>query len=203
MRLASVRRILPSLLISTVLVLFGGCRSAPYVWVQDLRTPPGGETKRTVIGPGDVIEVRVGGDDKVTTRGRVLPDGTFVLPLVGAVAVAGQRPEEASALLNERLKRYVNVPDVTVIIQESQVSIAVLGEVKTPGMLDLWAPATVLQALAKAGGMTEFADSSRVFLLRRVGKSTQRIRFTYTALVEAEPVATGFQLKTGDVLVVE
>jgi polysaccharide export outer membrane protein len=165
--------------------------------------PPGGETKRTVIGPGDVIEVRVGGDDKVTTRGRVLPDGTFVLPLLGSVAVAGQRPEEASSLLNERLKRYVNVPDVTVIIQESQVSVAVLGEVKTPGMLDLWAPATVLQALAKAGGMTEFADSSGIYLLRRVGKTTQRIRFTYAALVGGEPVATGFQLKTGDVLVVE
>jgi polysaccharide export outer membrane protein len=171
--------------------------------VHNLRTPPGGEAKRTVIGPGDVIEVRVGGDDKVTTRGRVQPDGTFVLPLLGPVALTGKRPEEASSLLNERLKRYVNVPDVTVSIQESQVSVAVLGEVKQAGMLDLWAPATVLQALAKAGGMTEFADSSRIFLLRRVGNTTHRIRFAYTALVDAEPFATGFQLKTGDVLVVE
>jgi polysaccharide export outer membrane protein len=65
------------------------------------------------------------------------------------------------------------------------------------------APATVLHALAKAGGMTEFADGSCIFVLRPAGDKVQRIRFKYSALVEAEPSAIRFHLKTGDTLVVE
>lgn len=187
-----------------LLLSAAGCRSAPYVWVHDL--PPEPQTpgvRKLVIGPGDMLDIRVGGDEKMSTRGRVIGDGTLVMPLLGPVVVTGKKPEELASSLETALKRYINVPAVTVLIDESQLSVAVIGEVKQAGVVALESPATVIQALAKAGGMTEFADRSSIFVLRPTGDKIQRIRFKYSALVEAEPSATRFRLKTGDALVVE
>lgn len=185
------------------LLWLSACHSAPFVWVHDL--PPQQRTQgdRNTIGRGDTIEIRVYGDDKASTRGRVLGDGTIVMPLLGPVVVAGKKPEDLANELDAALKRYISIPQVTVMIQETQVSVAVIGEVKQTGVIALDAPATVLQALAKAGGMTEFADTSKIFVLRPIGNRTQRIRFTYAALVEAQPAAVGFRLITGDTLVVQ
>lgn len=181
-----------------------GCGSyGQYVWVHQRPVEPASGAARNLIGPGDLLEVQVYGDEKMSTRGRVLADGTLTVPLLGPVQVVGKRPEELTASLEEQLKRYITVPKVTVIIQESLISVAVIGEVEQAGMIDLVTPATVLEALAKAGGLSEFADTSGIFVLRNLGGSTQRIRFTYEALTKAEPAAIRFHLKTGDVLVVD
>jgi polysaccharide export outer membrane protein len=184
---------------AALLVCVAACSRAPYVWVRDL---PPGQAGRS-IGPGDVLEVQVYGDEKLSTKGKVLGDGTLAMPLLGSVGVAGKSPEQVARSIESALQRYVQAPSVTVMLQESQVSVAVIGEVKQAGMIELDSPATVLQALAKAGGLTEFADSSGIFVLRPQGDKTQRIRFTYAALIEAEPSATGFRLRTGDTVVVE
>lgn len=152
---------------------------------------------------GDVVEVRVFGQDTLTTRGQVRTAGTLTLPLVGQVSVVGQQPSAVASNLAELYKRFVNDPRVIVVVLESQISVAAVGEVKQVGMLQLDAPATVLQALAAAGGMSDFADSSKIFVLRSSDKRMQRIRFTYQALTDGEPAASGFRLKTGDVLFVE
>jgi polysaccharide export outer membrane protein len=199
-----VQRLLALTALATTLLGAAGCGSSGrYVWVDQRPPDPAGASGRTLIGPGDVIEVQVYGDETMSTRGRVLADGMLTVPVLGPVQVTGKRPEELAASLEEQLKRFVNVPKVTVIIQESLISVAVIGEVRQAGVVDLVAPATVLEALAKAGGMTEYADSSGIFVLRNRGKDTERIRFKYSALVQAQPAAARFQLKTGDVLVVE
>jgi polysaccharide export outer membrane protein len=194
---------LARIVVMALLVCAAGCRSsAPFVWVQQLPPEPL-PSGRSIIGVGDVIEIQVFGDDNMSTKGRVLADGTITVPLLGAVTVVGKTPEALAASLETQLHKLVQVPKVTVTILDSQVSVAVIGEVKQPGVVDLGTPAGVLQALAKAGGTTEFADSSGIYVLRSRGQKTQRIRFRYAALVEAEPAAARFQLKTGDVLVVE
>lgn len=182
-----------------LLICAAGCARAPYVWVHDL---PQGQDVPT-IGPGDVLDIQVYGDDKLSTRGKVLGDGTLPMPLLGSIAVAGRKPKDVASYLERALEQYVKAPSVTVMIQESQVSVAVIGEVKQPGVIPLDSPATVLQALAKAGGLTDFADSSGIFVLRPAGDKTQRIRFTYAALIDAEPSAVRFRLRAGDTLVVE
>ena len=83
------------------------------------------------------------------------------------------------------------------------MTVSVVGEVKSVGIIDLDSPANVLQALAKVGGLTEFADKSSIYVLRTNAGATRRIRFDYSALVEADPLAIRFHLKTGDVIVVE
>jgi polysaccharide export outer membrane protein len=181
------------------------CRSAPFVWVQSYVTEPVKEGAGTplLISPGDIVDVRVFGQDAMSTKGEVRSDGTLAMPLLGQVAVAGRRPEEVASSLKERLLPYINTPEVSVVIQESRVLVSVVGEVKEVGVVELRPPATMLQALAKSGGLTDFADSSGIFVLRTTHGITTRIRFTYDSLIQAEPIATGFRLKTGDVIVVE
>lgn len=189
-----------------VCVLFGAaaCSSTgKYVWVHERSPAPLSDGARTLIGPGDLIEVQVYGDEQGSTTGRVLADGTITVPLLGSVNVAGQRPEELAASLEKQLARFITVPKVTVLIRESLIAVSVIGEVREPGVHELVAPATMLEMLAKAGGLTEFADSSGIFVLRKQGENTERIRFTYSDLVQAEPAASRFHLQTGDVLVVE
>lgn len=190
-------------LLLTILAGGAGCSSAPYVWVHELPRDTPAAAKRTVIGTGDDVEIRVLGDESASTRGRVLPDGTLTMPLLGSIQVVGQKPETLATTLEGQLQRWVKVPQVTVIIHESVISVAVLGEVREPGVIDLVPPATVLRALAAAGGVTEFADLSGLYVLRKQDQRTLRIRFTYDALVEARPAASRFQLEAGDVLVVE
>lgn len=191
-----------SLYLGLVGCLAGACHQAPYTWVHELPQqppPPPGQ----VIEPGDVVEVRVFGQDSLNTQKRVRSDGTVTVPLVGQVAVRGTRPTDLAASLTERLRPYVNDPRVSVIVQDAPITVAAVGEVGNVGLLELEAPATVLQALAKAGGLSDFASRSRIFVLRTENQRTQRIRFSYDALVEGQPSALAFHMKTGDVLVVE
>jgi polysaccharide biosynthesis/export protein len=192
------------LLTFAALLLSAACaQHAPYTWVQTLPPEPDPRTI-TTINPGDVVDVRVFGQDAMSAKGAVRLDGTMTLPLLGQVVVAGQQPEDVAKQLKERLKPYVVAPEVTVVIEQSRVNVAMIGEVKGVGVVELESPATVLQALAKAGGMTEFADTDSIFVLRPIGGGkTRRIRFTYKQLIDAEPAAIGFYLKSGDVVVVE
>lgn len=200
-----VDRLLARIVLVASLLAATGCAGSAgrYIWVDERPPEPTSAGARTVMGPGDLIEVQVYGDEKMSTRGRVLADGTLTVPLLGPVSVAGKRSEELAASLEAQLKRYITVPKVTVMIQESLISCAVIGEVKQPGMFELVTPATVLQALAKAGGMTEYADTTAIYVLRTTANNTQRIRFKYESLTRADPASSNFRLKTGDVLVVE
>lgn len=177
------------------------CGSGPYVWVH--QRPPDPREARIVVGPGDLIEVRWFEEEKMSLQARVLPDGTITIPVLGPVPVTGKTSDEVARSLETQLTRYVKMPQVTVSILESVLSVAVIGEVDQAGMIDLVKPATVLQALAKAGGLTEFADSSGIYVLRTEGDKTERIRFDYDRLTEGAPASTRFRLRTGDVVVVE
>jgi polysaccharide export outer membrane protein len=199
MRLESLVRIT----IATLLLMAAGCAPpAPYVWVYRMPRPKAPESLST-INPGDLLDVRVFGQPDISAKGTVRLDGTLTLPLVGQVQVAGKRPEDASAELQQRLTKFVIKPDVTVVIEQSRVNVAVIGEVRAAGVVELDSPANVLSALAKAGGMTDFADEDGIYVLRKMGPQTVRVRFTYKLLTGADPAAINFTLKQGDVVVVE
>jgi polysaccharide export outer membrane protein len=188
---------------ASLLPLLAACHhNAPYTWVQRMprdQTPP----TVTTINPGDLVDVRVFGQPDISSKGVVRPDGTLTLPLLGPVPVAGQRPEDTAQQLEERLTKFVIKPEVTVVIEQSRLHVAVIGEVRAAGVVELDSPANVLEALAKAGGMTDFADEDSIYVLRKAGQQTLRVRFTYDQLTGAEPAAINFRLKPGDVVVVE
>ena len=132
-------------------------------------------------------------------------DGKISLPFLNDVAAAGYTPVVLSKQLEGRLKDFINNPIVTISLEEVRpLSISVLGEVPRPGIYQLEAGGGVLQALAAAGGFTNFARQD-LFVVRvnRDADKPQRIRFDYDVLARAEGKGPGFRLKAADVLIVE
>jgi polysaccharide export outer membrane protein len=193
------------LLLSAV-TLAAGCRHAgEYVWVQDL-PPDAGRDAEYVIAPGDTLAVRVWNQEGHGGTARVRSDGKISLPFVDDVAAAGRSPNDLARDLEVRLTAYVRQPRVTVALEDERLmQVSVVGEVARPGTYDLAAGACVLQALAGAGGLSEFARKERIFVLRKgaAGERPLRIRFDYEALSRAEPAAATFRLRRGDVVVVD
>lgn len=199
----SARFLQPVRASSLILLLVAGCSHPdPYLWVDDLR---GSEVKPQTeysIQPGDVIAVTVWNQDKMSARARVRNDGAISMPFLGDVQVAGKKPGLLGKELDAKLKEFILNPMSTVSVEELHpVSISVVGEVARSGAYPLEPGSGVLQALAAAGGLTDYANKDRVFVLR--ANPDGRIRFTYDALVRRTGQAARFQLRSGDVVVVE
>jgi polysaccharide biosynthesis/export protein len=188
----------------TLLGAAGCAGPGQYVWYSRLpRTDWGSPTGEYTIGIGDTVSIRIYQQDDLTTSGKIRRDGRIALPLVGEIMVAGKHPSELAREVEGRLKQFVVSPRVTVNVEQSQpITVSTIGEVKNVGSLTLEPPAGLIQALSQAGGPTEYADESRIFVLRQF-PSFQRIRFTYEAIVKNEDGAATFPLRSGDVLVFE
>jgi polysaccharide biosynthesis/export protein len=183
-----------------------GCASAgTFTWYQDI--PKGADwntdNSEYVIGVGDTISIRAYEQEGLSGSYKVRRDGRIALPLAGEVTVAGKHPSQLAKEIEVLLKQYIVSPRVTVNVETSQpVAVISIGEIKTIGALTLEPPARLIEAIAQAGGPNEFADKSRIFVLRRF-PTFQRIRFTYDAIVHNEGGAANFPLRTGDVIVIE
>jgi len=106
------------------------------------------------IGVDDVLDVAVWNVAELQKTAPVRPDGKISLPLVNDVVAAGLTPMELRDQLTKLMAVFVHNPDVSVVVREIRsLKVSVLGQVKTPGRYDLKAPATVLDALALAGGV--------------------------------------------------
>ena len=182
------------------------CRHDPGVFVgADEYVAPSVNESEYVIRPGDVLNVRVFQQDNMSARSRVRNDGKISMPFLNDVTAAGFTPVVLGAQLQTRLKDFINNPVVTVSLEEvRQLSISVLGEVPRPGIYPMEVGAGVLQALAAAGGFTNFAYRD-IFVMRMMplGEKPLRIRFDYDKLAHAEGKAAGFVLRSGDTVLVE
>ena len=155
------------------------------------------------IQVGDLIDVLVWSQAKLSTQVRVRPDGRVTLPLLGDVAVRGLTPEGAARELVRRLDGLVVDPQVTVgMAATREQTYSVVGEVRSPGTFPLRDGDGVLHAIAGAGGMGDFATDDAIFVLRREAQPP-RIRFRYAALTGGAGKAREFRLRDGDIVVVE
>ena len=188
-----------------LLLPLGGCAGAgQYVWYSELpsaeRGAVGGDY---VIGVGDAISIRVYEQEGLSGDVKIRSDGKIALQLVGEVVAAGKRPLELSQEIEGRLKQFVVTPRVTVNVNEAHpITVTVVGEVGTVGTLTMDPPARIVDALAKSGGLNEYADSSMIFVLRQFPEF-KRIRFKWEQLVRNEGGSATFPLRTGDVIVVD
>jgi polysaccharide biosynthesis/export protein len=182
-----------------------GCAGAGnFTWYKDV---PNADWRTDIteyeIGVGDTITISVYEQLPLSATGKIRRDGRIALPLAGEVVAAGKHPSQLARELEGRLKEFVVTPRVTVNIDQSQpVTVTALGEIKNVGALTMEPPARLVEAIARAGGPSDFADKSRIFVLRQFPEF-QRIRFTYDAIVRNDGGAAGFPLRTGDVIVIE
>jgi len=193
------RRVVPALVAVLALAACGG--TGPYVWVDSL---PGqsANSNDVIIQEGDVLSVRVFNQDPLSTKERVRSDGRISIPVIGEVVARGKRPAQLAAEIQDRLKDIVKVPSVIVSLEQAEgMKVSVVGEVRNSGIFQLEPGSNVLHALAAAGGLNDYADHDKVFVVRR--SMPQRVRFRYHDLRSADPKSVQFMLQPGDVIVVE
>jgi polysaccharide export outer membrane protein len=124
------------------------------------------------LGPGDIIQVHVFKEPDLSVDVPVRPDGRISLPLVNELPATGKTALELQNEITKKLSEYVATPVVTVVVKEvNSAQVSVFGEVKNPGMYKLTNRATVLDAVALAGGFTEYAKRSKVTVIRDAGPS--------------------------------
>src|SRR5947208_793352 len=112
-----------------------------------------------VIGPEDVLDVAVWGNAEITRTVPVRPDGKISLPLLNDIQAAGFTPMQLRDRLTRALTAYIPTPAVSVIVREvHSFKVTVIGKVKTAGRYEVKDRPTVLDVLALAGGLTEFAS---------------------------------------------
>ena len=155
------------------------------------------------IGAGDQLDISVWKNAELSRQVTVRPDGMISLPLVNDVRAAGLTPMELRDLLAKKLSEYVPAAEVSVIVTRVRsYSISVVGAVTKPGRFVLSSPTTVLEAIALAGGLTEFASRRSITVLRTEGKgATTRVPFNYNTALAGE-ASENLLLRPGDVIVV-
>lgn len=157
------------------------------------------------VGPGDVLRISVWGQSDLSGNATVRPDGQITLALVGEVLAAERTPTEIQQEIARRLQRYVKTnPNVTVTVaQINSYRVYVMGRVNQAGEYTPDAPVTVLQALALARGLNEYADPNHIVIVRRdEGGTVRRIPFVYAQAVKCGRVEMDITLSTGDTVVV-
>ncbi len=160
-------------------------------------------SKEYLIGPEDVLDITVWKNCPDLCRTvPVRPDGKMSLPLVNDVQAAGLTPMDLRQHLTEQLSEYLPSPEVSVIVREvHNFKVAVVGSVKMPGDYEIKSQATVLELLARAQGLTEFANRDKIVVLRQNGTKTDRIKFNYRKVAEGND-EDNIYVRAGDIIVV-
>ncbi len=165
--------------------------------------------KDFLLGPEDVLDIVVWKNEELSQKGVVVrPDGKISMPLIGEVMAGGLTSNQLASQIASRLKEFKERPTVTVSVKEvNSYYVYVLGEVIKPGKYQLKSQATVLQALAIAGGFGIYAAKNKMRVIRNVqtenGESREiRIPARYDDLISGSGEIGNFFLKTGDVVVV-
>jgi polysaccharide biosynthesis/export protein len=188
-------------LLSIARILSACASVGTFVWVDDIT--PAQLAADYIIGSGDVITMKVFGQDSLTTEARVRTDGKLTVPFLGDVDATGKRPGDLRRELEAGLKPFLVQPSVILTIKEARpLTVTVLGEVARPGVIALEPGAGLAQVLANAGGPNDFADRERMFVVRKTPHLT-RIRFTYESVTRGIGRAAAFTMQPGDVVVVE
>ena len=164
-------------------------------------TPISAETYR--IGPEDMLSISVWKNEAMSRTVPVRPDGMISLPLLDDVQAAGLTAMQLRDVIIKKLTDYMPTPEVSVIVNRVRsFSISVIGSVGKPGHFNLSAPTTVLEALAMAGGLTEFASRKSIFVVRAEPNGNKKLPFNYNKAISENDQGENFLLQAGDVLVV-
>jgi len=169
-------------------------------------TAPGNSDKALVpyaVGSGDVLNISVWQEKELSSVVTVRPDGNISMPLVGEIMVIGMTPIHVQDILQNRLESVVKHPRVTVTVVEIHSRMVyVTGEVTRPGAYPLNGPLNVLQLIAQAGGLTQFASRSNIRLLHS-DRSQPDMVINYSRVLKASGGGGNPQLLPGDTVVVK
>jgi len=165
--------------------------------------PSASASEQYLIGPEDILAVTVWKNEAMSRVVAVRPDGMISLPLLDDVQAAGLTAMQLRDVLAKKLAEYMPSPEVSVIVNDVRsFKVSVMGEVARPARYELKSWTTVLDVLAQAGGFNQFANRSKIVILRPNGKTMTRVPFNYNKVVSSGGEEENFYLQPGDIVLV-
>jgi polysaccharide export outer membrane protein len=165
-------------------------------------TPKPAAIDSYMIGASDVIMVTVFKEPALSGSLLVRPDGMISMPLLGDVKASGKSPVQLADDITVKLKKFVQDPNVTVVLSQSNSKIVYLmGEVNKPGPVGLTPGMTLLQAIATGGGLSSYANSKKIYILRNTGGKQEKIPVRYKQALKGDG-SLNLTLYPGDTIVV-
>lgn len=158
-----------------------------------------------VIGNDDRLAINVWKEPELTNMAiPVRSDGKISLPLVGELQATGRTPLQLEQEISSRLRNYITVPEVTVIVEQiNSKKYNILGQIGKPGTYALTLTTTVVDAIAAAGGFKDFAKEKGVYILRPNPDGTQtRLNFNYKDFLKGKNLAQNVKIQPLDTIIV-
>ncbi|MGH7219485.1 MAG: polysaccharide biosynthesis/export family protein [Nitrospiraceae bacterium] len=175
-------------------------KAAPAPTVPGAVVPPPGY----VIGPEDVLSVLFWREKDLSADVIVRPDGMISLPLINDIQAAGLTTDQLREKVMAEANKFVEDPNATVVVKQiNSRKVFITGQVSKPGSYSLIGPMNVLQLIAMAGGLLEFADRSRISIMRTDEKGNPvAYSFNYSWVIDRKNLRQNIELKPGDTVLV-
>jgi polysaccharide biosynthesis/export protein len=162
-------------------------------------TPP----QDYIIGADDQLTIMFWREKDMSAEVVVRPDGKITLPLLNEVMAAGLTPEQLRLKVTDEAKRYVEEPNATVVVRQiNSRKVFITGQVGKGGPYPLGSSMTVLQLISMAGGLNEYAKSSKISIMRTENGKQVRFPFNYKDVIEGKNLKQNIELKPGDTVIV-
>ena len=157
-----------------------------------------------VVGHQDILAITVWKEPELSIKELVVrPDGKISLPLVGDIIANGLTPKQLQDEIAGKLKEFVAAPNVFVVVLKTvSKSVSVVGQVGKPGTYIIGGPTTVLEILARVGGLTELAKEKSIKILRKENGKEVQFPFNYKDAIRGKNLQQNIQLKDGDIVMV-
>jgi polysaccharide export outer membrane protein len=156
-----------------------------------------------VIGPEDVLSIVFWRDKELSSEVVVRPDGKISLPLLNDVPATGYTPEQLRGVIEKAASKYIADPNATVIVKAiNSRKVHIIGNVGKPGTYPLASDMTVLQFIALAGGLQEYADAKGITIMRKEAGEDRTLKFNYKDVVKGKNLSQNVTLKPGDTVIV-
>jgi len=160
--------------------------------------PPG-----YLIGPEDVLTIVVWREKEMSTDAVVRPDGQISIPLLNDLQAAGLTPDQLKATIEKAASKFMAEPNATVIVKAiNSRKVHIVGSVMKAGTYPLAGEMTVLQLIAQAGGLQEWADSKHITVMRKEDGKDKALSFNYKDVVKQKKLQQNVLLKPGDTVIV-
>lgn len=184
-------------------LLVAGCSGTPVAPPIDKANANGTEY---LIGAGDTLNVFVWRNPELTDTEPVRPDGKISTPLVEDVVAAGKTPTQLARDMEERLKKFVRDPIVTVIVSrfvgEYDQQVRVIGEAQTPSAVPYREQMSLLDVMIQVGGLTKYAAGNRAIVIRKVDGVQNTYPVKLDSLIRYGDIRYNFAMQPGDILII-
>lgn len=161
------------------------------------------KARNYVLGSGDILDIITWKEEDLSREVVVRLDGYITFPMLDDIRAAGRTPLQLKEDLQSRLKNFVDAPFVTVSVKKSESQkFYILGEVMKAGEYPIVKNLTVLQAVALAGGFSEWASKNEILLFRKESDSSKTIVINYRDLVKKQDFSNNVRIQADDTIIV-